>query len=342
MSQNEAAQAHSQELQVLRSNSNATIEQIQAANKVTVDSLKSEHQSALEMEVNALQKQINKLNIELKATQDDLVKAKTSLDASQTEVESLTQQLRVVRTQAETSQGLSPEYTDELARLTQELSNSKDDLAATKDMLNLTKSSMTELSDKHAKEMEEVAKARADEILSLRSVHDSEVSVLATQKSDLVVKLSDLEGELATARAALEVQQTASPRRNGTSVNYSPAPSGVTKEELTKMHEAHNLKIYDLQAEHERAIRGAKEELEGALAKIGEIQQDLARKAMEIQYLEQDQEESQEQITRYVFFLFNDLVSGSFFQYPRTFFNAFWFTLLLKPCWLMPSLCLQT
>ncbi|KAF8912998.1 hypothetical protein CPB84DRAFT_499192 [Gymnopilus junonius] len=292
----EAAQAHSQELQILRSNSNATIEQIQTANQVTVDSLKDEHQSALETEVNALQKHINQLNIELKATQDDLVKAKTSLDASQTEIETLTQQLQAARTQAEASQALSPEHADEIARLTQELSNSKDDLAAMTDMLSLTKSSMTELSDKHAKEMEEVAKARADEILNLRSTHDSEVNALATQKSDLVVKLSDLEGELATVRAALEAQQAASPRRNG--LGHSRAPSTVTKEELTKMHEAHNLKVYDLQAGHDKAIKAAKEDLDAAFIKISELQQDLARKAMEIQYLEQDQEESQEQITR--------------------------------------------
>lgn len=265
---------------------------------MTIDSLKAEHQSTLETEVAALQKQVNKLNIELKATQDDLVKAKTSLEASHAEVESLKHQLQAARSQVEATQSISPEHADEIARLRQELSNTKDDLAAMTDMLNLTKSSMTELSDKHAKEMEDVAKARADEILSLRSTHDSEVNTLATQKSDLVVRLSDLEGELATAKAALEAQQTASPRRNG--VSHSPAPSGVTKEELTKMHEAHNLKIYDLQAEHEKAMRAAKEELEAAFSQIGELQQDLARKVMEIQYLEQDQEESQEQITRYV------------------------------------------
>ena len=35
-------------------------------------------------------------------------------------------------------------------------------------------------------------------------------------------------------------------------------------------------------------------------AKADELQQEVTRKAMEIQYLETDQEESQDQITRYV------------------------------------------
>lgn len=68
------------------------------------------------------------------------------------------------------------------------------------------------------------------------------------------------------------------------------------------MHEAHNLKLYDLQAAHDRAIKALQEELKASNAKSEELQQDLSRKAMEIQYLEQDQEESQEQVTRYVRF----------------------------------------
>ncbi|KAJ3516465.1 hypothetical protein NLJ89_g1112 [Agrocybe chaxingu] len=292
----EAAEAHTQELQALRSGSNNTMEQIQAASQIAIAELKAEHALQLESELGGLNKQISKLNIELKATQDDLTKSKAALESSRADVESLTKQRDDARAQAEAVPTLSPEHAEEIARLAKELSNTKDDFAATKDMLELTKSSMHELSEKHSKELEEAAKARADEILKVRSAHDAEINKLATQKSELLVSLSDLQGELATAKAALAAQATASPKSNGSS--HPPTSPGVTKEELTKLHEAHNLKIHDLQAEHEKAMRLAREDLDKALDKIGELNQDLSRKAMEIQYLEQDQEENQEQITR--------------------------------------------
>ncbi|KAF8973876.1 hypothetical protein BDZ97DRAFT_1912331 [Flammula alnicola] len=295
---NEAADVHSLELQAFRASSNATIEEIKSANKVALDSLKADHASSLDTEVNGLQKQISKLKLELKATQDDLAKAKASLEVSHSEVGALTKQRDEARAQAEAAPTLSPEQATEITRLTNELSITKDDLAAMTDMLNLTKTSMTELSDNHKKELEEAAKGRADEALKLRSAHESEVTTFATQKSELLVKLSDMEGELATVRAALSAQQIASAKSNGNGSTHPPPSPGVTKEELTKMHEAHNLKIYDLQAEHEKAMKLVKEELEATLVKVGGLQQDIDRKGMEITYMEQEQEESQEQITR--------------------------------------------
>ncbi|KIM47878.1 hypothetical protein M413DRAFT_15962 [Hebeloma cylindrosporum] len=295
---NEAAQAHSQELQTLRSTSNATIEQIQSANIIALENIKADHASALEDEVNGLQKQITKLNIELKATQDDLAKAKAALETSHNEVETLTKQRDEARAQAQAAPSLSSEYAEELSRVTTELSISKNDLQAVTDMLTFTESSMAELSDNHKKELEEAARIRADEILKLRSEHDREVTTFATQKSELLVKLSDLEGELATVKADIAAQGSSSSRSNGNVISQPATSPAVTKEELAKLHEAHNLKIYDLQAEHDKSAKHARDELEAAYNKISELQQDITRKAMEIQYLEQDQEESQEQITR--------------------------------------------
>jgi len=68
------------------------------------------------------------------------------------------------------------------------------------------------------------------------------------------------------------------------------------------MHEAHNAKLHDLQAEHDKALKAVKESLDASMSKTDELTQEVARKAMEIQYLEQDQDESQDQITRYVEF----------------------------------------
>jgi len=287
-------------LQSLRATSNATIEQIQAANQVALEALKTDHQSALENGSNSLNKQISKLTLELKATQDDLSKTKAALEISRFEINTLSRQRDEARALADAGPTLSPEHAEEIARLTKELANAKDDFAAATDTLNLTKSSMSEMSDKHARELEEGAKSRADEVIQLKSAHDSEVATLAAHKSEALIKLSDMESELATVKATLAAQQSAIPKSsNGSTL---PQQQSVTKEELTKMHEAHNLKIYDLQAEHEKALTALREDVEQAKFRAGELEQEVGRKAMEIQYLEQDQDESQEQISRYVRF----------------------------------------
>lgn len=285
-------------MQTLREGSNATIEQIQKANQISLENLKAEHASVLESEVKDLMKQVNTLTLDLKATQDDLSKAKSALETSRSEVENLTTQIEEARAAAELPPSISPETASEIARLTQELAVAKDDLAAATDMLGLTKASLTEMSDNHGKELEEAAKSRAEEVIKLRAAHDAEVASLATQKSDLLIRLSDLEGELATTKATLDAEEPA-PKSNGNGAPQAQT-SGVTKEELQRMHEAHNLKVYDLEAEHEKALKTIREELEARHAKVDELQLEIDRKTMEIQYLEQEQDDSQEQITRYV------------------------------------------
>lgn len=293
--QNEAASAHSLDLQALRADSQATIDQLRAAHQTTIEGLKAEHQAALESQVKTLEKQISKQSIELKATQEDLAKAKGALTSATAELESLRIQLDEARAVA-----AAVDKTDKdevIARLQKDLANVREDHASLNDMFVATKESLTEVSRNHVKELEEAAKGRAEEVTKLRAAHQEEISALTSEKSELQTKLSDLEGELATVKATLATESVSSPKSNGTA---HARTSSVSRDELQKLHEAHNLKIHDLQAEHERAIKALREQHEIALAKADELQQEVARKAMEIQYLETDQEESQDQITRYV------------------------------------------
>lgn len=293
--QNEAGSAHSQDLQALRAESQATTDQLRLAHQTTVEGLKAEHQAALESQVKSLEKQISKQAVELKATQEDLAKAKGALASSTAELESLKIQLDEARAVA-----AAVDQTDKdevIVRLQKELANAREDNASLNDMFMATKESLTEVSRNHVKELEEAAKGRAEEVTKLRAVHQEEISGVTSEKSELQTKLSDLEGELATIKATLATESVSSPKSNGTA---HARTSSVSRDELQKLHEAHNLKVHDLQAEHERAIKALREQYEIALAKADELQQEVGRKAMEIQYLETDQDESQDQITRYV------------------------------------------
>ena len=167
---------------------------------------------------------------------------------------------------------------------------------------------LRQVTNNHTTELEEAAKGRVEEVTRLRAAHQEELDVLTKDRTELTTQLTDLQGELTTLKASLGSDPLTSSRSNGVA---HATTSNVTQEDLQKMHEAHNLKLYDLQAEHDRAMRALKEELDAALAKADDLGQEVARKIMEIQYLEQDQEEGQDQITRYVrLFGFKSFLAG--------------------------------
>ena len=237
--------------------------------------------------------------VELKATAEDLAKAKATHSTKSQEIESLKVQLDEARqTALATASAAAADQDAEIARLTKELSNAREDLDGVNEMLRAAQESMREMGNNHQMELEEAAKGRADEVSKLRATHDAEIQSLVADKASLVTKFSDLEGEVLTLRAsATPAEAITSPKRNGS----ASAPSEtVTKEELQRMHEAHNLKMHDLQAQHDKDIRALQEKVDAALARAEEAETDLDRKKMEITYLERDQDENQDEITRYV------------------------------------------
>lgn len=294
--QNEAADVHSEDLQSLRAESQATIEQLRSAHQSTVDGLKADHEDVLTSQVGDLEKKLSNQSLELRATQDDLAKAKTALESSRSDAESLKAQLEDARA-AFVAASTSADQASEIDRLTKELANFRDENVMLNDVLTVTKESLSEMSANHTKELEEAARGRVEDVMSLRAVHEEEIGRLATQKSELSLKLSDLEGEIATLQAQVAAAAAAAPKNSGA---MSPSSTMVTREELQRMHEAHNMKMHDVVADHERIVRDLRNEIDGLQNKLDEVHQDIARKSMEIQYLEQEQEESQDSITRYV------------------------------------------
>lgn len=279
------------------------IEQLNAAHKSFIEELKAEHASELESKLKALEKTINNQSLELKATQDDLAKAKSALTASAADIDVLKRQLEAAeKTAAVLSESSASEHASEVQRLAGELAAAQDDVNMFKQVLEAQKGSMSEMSSNHGKELELAAKARAEEVTKLRAEHEYEKTVLNEEKSALASRVSDLEGELATLQAKVAASETgtAAPKSNGISSSDS---TGVSKEDLQKLHEAHNLKLNDVEAEHERAVKNLREELETVSSKTDELQNEVGRKSMEVQYLESEVEEKDDTITRYVKFL---------------------------------------
>lgn len=154
------------------------------------------------------------------------------------------------------------------------------------------------MSNNHVRELEEVAKARVEEVNKLRATHLDEVTSLAKEKTDLLSRLSDLDGEVATLKATLAAERASSPKPNGSA--HPSTATGASRDELQRLHEAHNLKMHDLIAQHAKDVKTMQGKLDAQLDEVDKLNADVARKAMEIQYLESEHEEAQDEVTRYV------------------------------------------
>lgn len=276
------------------------IEQLKTAHESFIAGLKAEHEAALDAKVKSLDKTINSQALELKATQDDLAKAKAALSASMAEIETLKKQLgEAEKAASAVAASSASEHAEELLHLKRELSSAHDEATALKEVFNAQKDSISEMSSNHSKELELAAKARAEEVTKLRAEHDEELFSLLKDKSELASRVTDLEGELATVQATLAAQAAAPAATKGNGIVPSDS-AAVSKEDLQKLHEAHNTKLHDLEAQHERAVTSLRGDLDTAVGRSEELQGEVDRKSMEINYLESEAEEKDDTITRYV------------------------------------------
>jgi conserved oligomeric Golgi complex subunit 6 len=193
----------------------------------------------------------------------------------------------------------SADQAAEIERLKRELSAKDDDYQALQEAFVATKGSISEMSNNHARELEEAARARAEESTKLRAAHNEEMTAYAKEKGDLFARVSDLEGEIATLKAAASAAASAAPKTNGAAPS-APA-AGMSAEDVQRLHQAHTLKIHDLQSQFEKEIKALQEGREQLLNDIDKLNNDVARKAMEVQYLEADQDEHHEEVQRCVF-----------------------------------------
>lgn len=229
-----------------------------------------------------------------------MAKSKAALEASSQELRSLEAQLEVSRSTAELlASSATPDRSGEVNKLKQDLADARSDLTALEEVLAATNESIADMSNRHTRDAEVAAEVHIAELTELSSTYKSELALLEKENSELSSRLSDAHGEIATLKATITV-------RPSTPINTRPHGHGrtgsgtVTKEEIQKMHEAHNLKMNDLHADYEKKLKELEEELKAANGKTKELQSEVERKTMEISYLEQEQEESNDTITRYV------------------------------------------
>lgn len=301
------------------------MEQLTAQHQAYIADLKAEHLATMEDQIRALEKAKSEQSLDLKATQDDLAKAKAALAAAAPEIEALKKQVeeaeKLVATVTESS---ASEHASELQRLHVALTDAQDEVTSLHSVVAAQKASIAALNDNHVREREDSARTHVEETVRLRSAYDEEKSTLAREKGELMALVSDLEGEVATLRAAASARPSppSSPKGNGVARSGSPS---VSKEDLQRLHDAHNAKMIDLEAQHEEAVRGLAEERDIASVRSSELSDAVDRKTFENELLERENTEKDDTISRYVTFVKGYVLSRfPLGRFPRTraFFQA--------------------
>lgn len=250
-------------MQALRAQSQASIDQLRASHNASIEDAKSSFDSSLEEQVKHVEKQLATQSLELRATQDDLAKAKAALSNAAPEVDSLRAQLEEAKAAVATAVAAAGEgHVSELENARKALSVAQDDFANVNEAFQMTKESLSQMANSHTVELEEAAKARAEEVTKLRIAFDEEKTALLKERAELAARLAEVEADLNVARAAPAHPPTPplSPQGNGKATH--DAEPGVTREELERLHQAHSHKIMDLEADHAKAVEALKNQLE--------------------------------------------------------------------------------
>lgn len=298
---NEAGSAHALELQQLRTESQATMEQLRTAHTNSLKELEASQAEALESAKKAFEKKLAELTMELKATQDDLGKAKSALTASQSEGESQRTEIQRLSKELEESKGASSDNQEkdvQIEGLRKQLSVMADDLEATKMAFTAQKESFHEMAESHQRDLEEAAKSRVEAVQELKKQLDEEKAGWAAEKRKLVQELEDERVAKEQAKAEAHAAQTAlqtppmSPKANGQPSQHVP------REELLKVHEAHTTKMAEVDAAHTKEVTALKKQIADLTTESNELKNTLSSRNLELQFLGDEKTELEEEVER--------------------------------------------
>lgn len=150
----------------------------------------------------------------------------------------------------------------------------------------------------HRREIESLTSTHVGATKTLKSAHEDEVAKLNTERANLRSQLEDEREakekaltQVETLKLAASTPPPLSPRAN---------PTGTSKEELEKLHQAHNATLMEMEAAHNKALGSLKQEIADKQAALDSALAEASRKDMEIGYMAADKEETDNELERCV------------------------------------------
>ena len=293
----------------MRTESQATMEQLRTAHTNSLKELETAQAEALESAKKAFEKKLAELTMELKATQDDLGKAKSTLTGSHSEGEAQRAEIQRLSKELDGTKNSSSDNQEkdvQIEGLRKQLSVMADDLEATKMAFTAQKEGFHEMAESHQRDLEEAAKSRVESVQELKKQLDEEKAAWAAEKTRLVHELEDERVAKEQAKAEAHAAQTALQ-----TPPVSPKPNGqpsqlIAREELLKVHEAHTAKMAEIDATHTREVTALKKQVEDLMTESNELKNTLSSRNLELQFLGDEKAELEDEVERCVLLLGQD------------------------------------
>jgi hypothetical protein len=189
-----------------------------------------------------------------------------------------------------------------LAKARADVAQAQEDLATFQKMLAESQEAfaadMEGTKAAHQREIESLSVKHVEATQTLKSAHEGEVAKLNTERADLRSQLEDEREAKEKALSQVEISKLVA--------NAPPPPSprtsntGIYKEELEKLHQAHNATLMEVEAAHNKALGALKQEIADKQAALDSARAETSRKEMEIGYMAADKEETDNELERFV------------------------------------------
>ncbi|RXK37953.1 hypothetical protein M231_04739 [Tremella mesenterica] len=248
-----AQESHVSELAAIRAELAKTHEQVHAAHSAELEALAADHATAMASinadhaaDLESFKEQHLTLTTTLSDTQAKLERA-TGLVSSLTEevdrLERLTENL-----EADVAKR-NPDAEEDLKKALKDLESVRDELEGTKTVLEMNKNhfqqTLEEMQSQHGKDLSSSAETRAEEADRVKREHEEEIV-------ELLRELKAVKAELQDERVAKNTAVAQLAARTRTPPPISSPP--MSPSSLTKLHEAHNAKVAELEGTIKRLV----------------------------------------------------------------------------------------
>lgn len=175
--------------------------------------------------------------------------------------------------------------------------------------------------------MEELDQVKKNHQRELEEASRNKIKALEEHQAKSDEQLAKIKGDYALAQSALEDERVAKQQalaqvaaaKSAATPPATPKPNGsgptgvITKEDLHKLHQANNLKLSELEAEHFKALQEEREVQDALKKEKEDLANEVARKEMERAMYEDEANSGAEEIEGYVV---KDLHSGVRYKAP--------------------------
>jgi chromosome segregation ATPase len=293
------------------------MQDLRAAHERALLDARQSHQTEVDRLVQDYEKKLSNQNLDLKATKDDLVKAKSALPLVQGELESLKAELLKAQEAVKTASA-DDAASKQVLLLSEELGKTKKALQGLQSTHDTCKGQLASLNDRHAQELEQSVLNHVSTLSKLDQEYASEKEDLLRQISSLQQRNGELEVEVAAlASEKAETHDPPSPTLPQVNGNVANAAI-ITREELSRMHEAHNLKIHEIEASYKKQVSELEAAVAAAVKHAEESEMTAERTGMENHFLRSEGEEYADRIKRYVSYrvvIYTSLALGFFYSW---------------------------